>query len=339
MKALIKILAIGMLLSAVSVGVTSCGGDEPKKKPEVPVVPPEPTPPTPNPNPDPNPNPQPDPQPEPNPNAADYPAKVIVEMAEGHMHGSLFHGNPFSSEFPLRKIQRMTLVRQGDKYVHSAGEKIFNITGGSAWSVIVSIFDDKGVRLNSKYLTSEEAKLCQMFVTVSNVKDLKTSAVKNMPAAQVLAPFVYRDTDPEDKMLQRNSNDVVLTKSNVGFKGYFCDIALAAKPTKENKGGGILGEYISFDLNLWFMRFKSAEEKANGGNPYSAFDADAHKKASPVFDISVPARIITNHPWSDSDEERYVRDIAETFGMSFDQVNDAWNNLMDIDPESANYYI
>ncbi|MDY6122340.1 MAG: hypothetical protein SPI72_04630 [Porphyromonas sp.] len=322
MNALIKIITVSLLLSVVSMGLMACGGNEPSPDKPTPTVSEE----------------------EPNPQDGEftsYPARIEIEMSEGHLHPNVFHGNPSIEDFPLKKVQRMTLKREGNGYVHAGGEKVIRLVSRTLWSIIISLYDEAGNRINSKYLTSEEAKINQMFCYITNVKDLKTGQAKTLKQSDIFPPFVYRDTNPEDKMIFPGKDEVVLTESNVGFKGYWGDSYEVANEdySGESFGGGIRAKYITFDINFFFMKFKSAEEKAPRGKVHSAFDTNAMKKASLIFKFKIPARIFANRPYSDKEQEQEILDYMEEFGKPRDEMErliDEYNNM---NSESAVYFI
>lgn len=92
-------------------------------------------------------------------------------------------------------------------------------------------------------------------------------------------------------MIFPGKDDVVLTESNVGFKGYWGDSYEVADEdiSGEAFGGGIRAKYITFDINFFSWDLRVPKKKTPGGKKsYPAFDANAVKKALSHFQIQDP---------------------------------------------------
>lgn len=184
------------------------------------------------------PKPQPMPTPVPPVVQVDGPAKVVIEIRNGHLHGHRsFHFVPSGGKFTHKdyfNTQRFTFVRQGEKWVlDPASDKrfigyqvvLFDGTEGSSkpnYGTIVKLYDQAGKELNADYNSDAKRAQYQLLYYPSDVKawEGETVAFDGKDPKSILK-YVYCDTKIWDKPASSQGNSFLAVNDPVGFKGYF----------------------------------------------------------------------------------------------------------------------
>lgn len=320
------ILAACSFIAALTLGLSSCQKDQPKVpvKPVNPVDPVIPTPPV---------------------EKIEMPATISIEMHAGHLHGTNFHGNPsFSNiEFPDKGVQKVSFKLNADGKTYSIAEGNNPVRWKShiIWSVEMVCRNKKGERINNNFVKNGAEDLFQLFITADNFRKYTPgSKTAGEPVTttfdKVGAPFVYRDTNPEDEMYGHHhsgASKVTLSGKCVGLKGYFHN------PATEQSFLGIKERYLTYDLHLRMVRFATPADKKHNGAYRPALAWDNAFTALTVFELTIPIRVFTQSP-GDDEEDAYLEDLCAEFGIDRKKMEElyeeSWN--APIEGEGAEHY-
>lgn len=269
-------------------------------------------------------------------------AKIEVTSRLGHLHGSLFHGNPTleDTDFPQKGRQAAEFVYDTatKTFKQSNPDNIFRWVSHTVWSLELVTFDNKNNRMNSVFVDKGADSYHQLFIYADNMhkyqpKGNKKGEAVSLTLQDIAAPFVYRDTDPEYEMFVGSRGKpghpkVVLTKKNLGLKGYFHD------PKTEMQWIGFKEAHYTYDLHLNMVRFATSNDKGNR----TAFAWETGFQKLSVFHLVIPVRVVTEHPADDTAAD-YIKDIADEYNMDEVDVSIAFEESWGQDIEKENCYM
>lgn len=262
------------------------------------------------------------------------PEKIEVIVHWGHLHGASFHANPQPKGSPLKRLQTITFQKKGKEWeqIMSTNEnaiakgKPFVFIGGSTtkqvekneggrYAVEIIMYDKKGTRINKQ--VTDKATRFQTFFSITDLQDIETKKKNNTPMTDVIFGYKYRDTNPENVMLKRGGK-AKLSKTNVGFKGYFA----VGKP------------YLSGKLHINLIEWLEKDKAEN-----LPFDTDIKKLKDivTVFSLVLPIDIPSAHPIDDDASTKHFIVLGKYFGITAQEIEDLeWG---DVDPESSKYWM
>lgn len=234
--------------------------------------------------------------------------KVEFIFTEGHTHGKSFHGDPKYEGVKYLVNQQKISYELTDGKWKPSGASVIRWRQSSYYGLEIVYYNEKNERINSEYI--KEAASHQHFFEFENVKAFKTGSVP-ADVAQI-APYLYRDTDPEDKYY-KNGSGVKLLDNPVGLKGYF--------HVKQN--------YLAFDLKVTLAHFISGDKKLNG--TYREFTKlPSTQLAGREFQAVIPIRIYNDRL---SKEEVVIADMMEEFKITREEADKELETIIEADIE------
>lgn len=264
-------------------------------------------------------------------------SKVTFTIRRGHLHGDNFHGNPENLLYPTQVFTFETdgtnIVRKNKdgKILEKGEEPILMISGGS-YAMEIVYYNAKGERINSEFTTAQMLPIHQHFFTVKEYLNTKTNQTSSDTSD--LLDYTYRDTNPENVMVnsyidKRNSTKKSqLTNDALGLKGYFT----AKVP------------YAKFDMRIRLLHIQSGtkyinNDKNKGSNPFNAPSDDLLTRSGTDFDQFLPVYILTSpSSGEDGDYERYVKDLADYFQKTTDEIKQILKESSE-QQENSNYWM
>lgn len=251
--------------------------------------------------------------------------RIEVISHFGHLHGKSFHANAQPKESPLKRKQVLVLERTATnvwKQVKKGNDneleqgKPFIAIGGETYAFEFIYYNKEGKRINSTF--SKASKIYQTLFSIDSYKDTKANKeIKTDDGGKSLFNYVYRDTNPEDKMYKRGGV-AELSYSNLGLKGYF----------KLQKGK------ISFSLNVNLIKFKDIYKKEE--TPvYVGIDKAMVEE---MITFKLPINIIAQRAITDEDTENYFKDLGAFFNLTAGEMQRReWET--GVDYESSKYWM
>lgn len=215
-------------------------------------------------------------------------AKVSLTFTEGEVHNNLFTGYKNDSNLTFKTVQNYTFSLENGIVVPK-GDTIKLITGKN-YGLEIKYFNAKEKLINSQFTTAEMALIHQHFFITNPVKGSVKQTEKNT------IDYVYRDTNPTDKMI--GEPNVLLRAKNdpIGLKGYF---NVFKKPNH------------NFDLNIILVHVLAGSKLDKNGNAYPFFAPSKQIIGTRDFSQKIPVKIFT-----DINATSFINDIAKEFNMS-----------------------
>lgn len=250
--------------------------------------------------------------------------KVTFTFTKGHLHGSLFHGDPINPEtkYFVSKQEISFEVDEKGNVVPSTTEPIRFIKDVH-YGLEITYYNKNGERMNSEFTNAEMAPIHQHFFLNKNVKDLLTN--KDLGNHLDIFKYSYRDTDPEDQMFYISPNAKLRPKNDpIGLKGYFY----------------ITDKYKTFDLNILLVHVVKGTKLDDNGNPYPFDKPSKRILGTQDLNIKIPVKIYTEHPGgSDAEVDKFIKDIAREFNITEEEAYDDWDKSFDAPHDSSKYYM
>ncbi|MDO4881322.1 MAG: hypothetical protein Q3983_08590 [Capnocytophaga sp.] len=267
--------------------------------------------------------------------------KVEFIIRKGHLHGSKFHADPISAINPIQKFyfeadkETYNWVRKDENgKILTENDPILMIEneGRTVYSLEIIYYNNKNERMNNEFTTSEMLPIHQHFFEVDNYYDTQNN--KTINNTENLWTYTYRDTDPENVMVDQLINPTestrrsVLTDNPLGLKGYFAPKIAYAKfnmytilyhITKGTK-------YINNDSSKGFYPFNKAGDELVA-------------RSSTDFAQKIPVHIFTSVPDGEAEKtEKYHNDLAKQYNISVEEVKTLLKEEKR-NVESSNFYM
>lgn len=265
-------------------------------------------------------------------------ARVEIIIRKGHLHGANFHGDPKWDIPIIPIIQKVVFentpsgvkrtIDKGENMLRKDDEAVVIIAapdnGDRRYSMEIIYYNSRNERINYQFLTQEQLPIHQHFFTISEYVNLKTKKIFTAPKTEFftdLHSYVYRDTNPEDKMLGQSGTEL-LRNNPVGLKGYF-QFKEKSKLTRFN---------MTVRLNHFkFSKFDSQGKADEANNP----SRRARLQSVTDFLQEIPFVVIG---FDGSDSDAYFKEVAEYYNITTDEVED-YILGSDIDPESSAFWM
>ncbi|GET45103.1 DUF4625 domain-containing protein [Capnocytophaga felis] len=247
--------------------------------------------------------------------------KMEIAFIEGHSHGRVtatsgyFHGNPEIPEVKyLKPVQKFVFENKEGKIVGSEENKPLrwqarvkgSQVGTSLYGIKIVYYDAQGNRINEQFATGNH----QHFFLVEEItKNVNAPADKQLPQADKVLSFVYRDTQPESEDYKPKSPNLRDVQDPVGLKGVF-------EPEVS---------HINFNLRIVLVHFNDANPKLVGGKTraFNELPASAQKET----DVMVPVHIYTERG-----SNGYIGEAAKEFGVTEDDIEADEDIILEVDP-------
>lgn len=271
-------------------------------------------------------------------------AKVHVIMHEGHLHGADFHGNPQAEKSPVQKRQDMMLVKtengwkqemldlrgnigENKPFVIPAGinleHELTKNNPGTRYSVEFLFYDKEGNLLNEKF--TQNAKQNQIFFTVDSYTENSTQKKFDTDNNDnSIFQYIYRDTNPSNKMYYKKNEDVTLLKKDdkeyglIGLKGYFA-------MTKSR---------VSYKLNVHIAQWL----KGNKGQNMDFKNVPQRSNSIHIDSFSLPLNVLIENGYGEKQQHEMFELLGKYFGLTAEEYEDVeiWG---DYDPEGSEYWM
>ena len=231
------------------------------------------------------------------------PTKVEFIFRKGHLHDKLFHADPVSTISPIQKFffeldeaSKNWVRKDASGKILTENDPVLMIenSGKTVYSLEIIYYNYKGERMNSEFTTSEMLPIHQHFFEVDSYVNTKNN--ETVTNTDDLWDYEYRDTDPEDVMINVlvdpvNSTRVSsLTDNPLGLKGYF-------SPKK--------------DIN---------DVKSKGFYPFNKIGDELEARSSTDFSQKIPIHIFTTLPdGSEAETQRYHNDLAKQYNTTVEE--------------------
>ena len=171
------------------------------------------------------------------------PAKVTVQLIQGHMHADWrkidteggFHQDSESSAKYLKRVQEityeikpgigLTLAEGSDNkfYVvkaHDYGGLDGEENPAPVYLLLIKYYNAQGKLINEQFVNNGQDAIHQHFFTVENVKELMSGKdVNQKPNTPDYIDYKYTDTTPWDKTVKYDNAKLTGTTNPIGFKG------------------------------------------------------------------------------------------------------------------------
>lgn len=261
-------------------------------------------------------------------------AKIEVITHYGHLHGASFHANAQPVGSPFLRKQVLTLQKDNNnvwQQVSFNGKKTetnqtlimegeasqtqIEKNEGGRYGFEFIYYDKEGKRINQELV--EHSSHHQTFFSIDSYTDNKTKEITKLTdGGSSLFAYTYRDTDPENKMLERKTN-TQLANNLLGLKGY-----MALKKSR-----------ITFELTIHLVDFKEEYKKENS----ALYTANNKKNIKEEITFKLPINILTKHPNDDAEATLRFQELGKHYGIDPNKLEDIeWG---DTDPESSQYWM
>lgn len=270
--------------------------------------------------------------------------KVEIIVREGHLHGASFHGNPaLEDNQPEDGViflpQEQKIIFEQDKNGavtrHREDLQVLKVNGKFVYKYVKrdpmhpievvtgTKLNDKGEpastrysmeivyyngqeRINSQFLTPEQIDYHQHFFTTKEYSDWVTGEKfsSNRFLGDDLYEYVYRDTNPEDKMIKSrgNANGSTLSNNPVGLKGYF----YFAK------------NHIKFDMTIRLAHLYVSKYKDGKTVPANNPSTELLLNGTSDFLQNIPFVVVGNK----DNEAEFFKSASQYYKISEDAVED-----------------
>lgn len=215
-------------------------------------------------------------------------AKVTLTFTEGEIQNSVFIGYKNDVSLTFKTVQNYTFSLENGIVVPK-GNTIKLVTGKN-YGLEIKYFNDKEELINSQFTTAEMAPIHQHFFITDPIKGTVKQTQKNT------IDYVYRDTNPIDKMIGE-SNVLLRPKTDpIGLKGYF---NVFKKPVH------------NFDLNIILVHVLAGNKLDENGNAYPFFAPSTRIIGTRDLSQKIPVKIFT-----EVNTPSFVNDVANEFNIS-----------------------
>lgn len=294
-----------------------------------------------------------------NENVAIKPAKVEIEVYEGHLHthcnpkGDVFwaksdggfHANPVSAEdvFPLKRKQVMVYKLQNDgTYKREGEDAIRGIAthedgtegGGAQYALILKLYDKEGNRIDQDLRKQTISDRVQVFYIPKNADRLRDTTTLFNPGNK----FEYKDIfyywyfDRETDNIDLSPK---IMRNPVGFRGVFI----------------LQTGWTKFDVDILVTILPEGKKKSAMKNSVSP---DKEQLDNIAFILTVPFRSVSMDvtpklpegmdyddffKLQEQEIQRKYKDISDEFGMSLQEVKDADDKRGLLNPESSVFWL
>ncbi|MDO4783209.1 MAG: DUF4625 domain-containing protein [Capnocytophaga felis] len=247
--------------------------------------------------------------------------KMEIAFITGHSHGltatsGYFHGNPEIKEVKyLKPTQKFVFENKEGKIVASTENTPIRWQaraddekqkGSALYGIKIVYYDAQGNRINEQFATGSH----QHFFLVEDVtKNINAPADKQLPQADKVLSFLYRDTNPESQDYNRRNPNLRDVNDPVGLKGVF--------EAEE--------AYINFNLRIVLARFTNENPKLVNGKTrvFNQLPVSAQVDT----DVKIPVHIYTKHG-----SREYLKEAATEFSTTEEQIDADEDIIVEVDP-------
>ena len=249
------------------------------------------------------------------------PAKVTVQLVQGHMHANWlyvdteggFHQDSESNAKYLKRIQEITYeVKPGkgwtlaegsaDKFyvvkAHDYSEKKGFENPAPVYLLFIKYYNAKGEYINGQFVTNGQDAIHQHFFTVENVKEMMSGKeIASKPNTPDYIDYKYTDTTPWDKTVKYDDAKLTGTTNPIGLKGVM----------------NFLKDDVTMDLRIrLYHGYKGKKDPRTGQfSPYYRFSPTQLQQGTWDINFTVPVVVY-------ADREDYIEEEAFKEDMDID---------------------
>ncbi len=216
-------------------------------------------------------------------------AKVSFIFSEGEIiEGGIFNAYKNDKNLDFKTVQKYVFISENQEV--KSYNKPIKLVSGKTYGLEIKYYNNHNMLINSQFTTAEMAPIHQHFFITDPEKGTLKQTEKNT------INYVYRDTNPIDKML--SDKGVVLRGENdpIGLKGYFN--VLKKSP-------------YNFDLNVILVHILGKNKLNDNGKPFPFYAPSLRIIGTRDFSQKIPVKIFT-----DKDSPNFIYDISKEFNIS-----------------------
>lgn len=217
--------------------------------------------------------------------------KVTFRFTEGELKDTYFQGFSTPNDVLFKIVQNYNFVYTNKGVISSNSEPI-RLVKGKSYGLEIFYHSKDGKVMNHEFTTASMSPLHQHFFIPHNIKTNKENV--ELATKSNIINYIYRDTNPDDKILGDKGVSLRDVNDPIGLKGYFT----------VNKA------YQSFDLRVILVHVIQGDKLTDERKPYPFYNPSQRITGTTDLNLKIPIKI-----FSAIDSPNYKEEISEELGI------------------------